>query len=427
MLHCNMSLLGKDLVSLDTFYYSTQKYKCIMENIVSYSVVYNFRRRLNGDGTAPVHIRLYSKSDKKRKYVDTGVRVKPEFWDDDQKIVRKKYVNYTFLNQKITDKLAYFQKLEMRCMTEGVVFDWSIIDNDNNNVDPNKSFIVFAEERIKLNNSVGKATIAGELNAIRHFKEFVGDISFRAIDYSTISDFDNYLKRPESPLKSEFSIYDIHKVIRKYIKEAIILKYITSDNYPYSAFKLKMANSKRHGMRMDELKKVETVKTYNNKRFELSKDLFLFSCYTGIRWGDVVNLKRNNVFIDEENESNSVIRLATSKTSAKVVLPIGTLFEGKPVSIIKKYISKDREKIFPAAKNNKVNLHLKQISSGADLPYLLTFHMARHTFGTILAELYPDPYLIKSLMGHRDIKTSMVYIQTSSKVVADKIKNIKWS
>jgi len=53
--------------------------------------------------------------------------------------------------------------------------------------------------------------------------------------------------------------------------------------------------------------------------------------------------------------------------------------------------------------------------------------MARHTFGTHIASLSNDTLLIKSVMGHADIKTSMQYIHLSNKMIDDKLKNIDWN
>jgi integrase len=57
----------------------------------------------------------------------------------------------------------------------------------------------------------------------------------------------------------------------------------------------------------------------------------------------------------------------------------------------------------------------------------ISFHVARHTFGTLLADITANPYLIMELMGHSDIKTSMIYIHQSEQRLKKQLQNVKWN
>ena len=77
--------------------------------------------------------------------------------------------------------------------------------------------------------------------------------------------------------------------------------------------------------------------------------------------------------------------------------------------------------------NQHIDRELKFIARTAKISYKeLTFHMARHTFSSLLVEKTSDPYLIKDLMEHSDIKMSMEYIHSSSRGRKDKLDKVKW-
>ncbi len=104
------------------------------------------------------------------------------------------------------------------------------------------------------------------------------------------------------------------------------------------------------------------------------------------------------------------------------------MFNGKAVDIIKKYENSSPEKfLFPRISNQKANQYLKVAAMLAKITKNLTFHIARHSFGTNLAYATGDQFLIKELMGHSDIKTSMIYIHITQDQIKEKLKNTKWN
>ena len=151
--------------------------------------------------------------------------------------------------------------------------------------------------------------------------------------------------------------------------------------------------------------------------------MFLFSCYTGLRFSDVQALEPN-CFDSIEDEQR--LTFTQQKTNKVQRLPLHLLFDGKAVGILSKYIDKNKEFVFPRTSNQEANRTLKSIQIIVGLDKTLTFHKSRHTFGTQLAKATNDPFLIKELMGHADIKTSMIYIHLNEKALDDKLKNVKW-
>jgi site-specific recombinase XerD len=105
------------------------------------------------------------------------------------------------------------------------------------------------------------------------------------------------------------------------------------------------------------------------------------------------------------------------------------LFDGKPELLLKKFLDKKSSKtrVFQNITNQVVNRHLKSIALTAKINAAISFHVARHTFGTFMADITGNPYLIMQLMGHSDIKTSMIYIHQSEERLRRQLRNVKWN
>ena len=152
--------------------------------------------------------------------------------------------------------------------------------------------------------------------------------------------------------------------------------------------------------------------------------MFLFSCYTGLRFSDVQGLKNEHVFIED---NKYYIKTKMNKTQDYIKLPISLLFEGKAVDIVDKYKSNSlKDYIFPRISNQKANVKLKIVALAGKVNKNISFHIARHTFGTNLASATADQFLIKELMGHSKIQTSMIYIHTSQEQIKNKLRGVKW-
>jgi integrase len=193
---------------------------------------------------------------------------------------------------------------------------------------------------------------------------------------------------------------------------------------------VKKEPTKRIDLTLDELERIESL-VYADQGLTLAKDIFLFSCYTGLRFSDVEILCTKHL---QESPKGYFIELDKMiKTGKPISLPLFMLFEGKGETILKKYldkldlvIPKESAPIFGYINNQVTNRQLKIIAHDAKINKNLTYHIARHTFGTNLAELTSDPYLILDLMGHAQMSTSMIYIHNSKERMLRKLDKVDW-
>ena len=115
------------------------------------------------------------------------------------------------------------------------------------------------------------------------------------------------------------------------------------------------------------------------------------------------------------------------KTQKINKIPLHLLFDGKAIAIIDKYKTENRATIFPSASDQAINRNIKAIAQSVGINKEVSFHCSRHTFGSLLAQFTHDPLLIKNLMNHSDIHTSLRYIHEAEDERERKLQNVDWN
>jgi len=380
---------------------------------VTYRLKFNRKNKLNSKGQAVIQIEAYL--NEKRKYFSTGIKIKPNQWNENKQVVNSKHPKHLELNRTLKKQIYELEKFEDEQRNRQgsfILADFKLLLK--NEVD----FFEFSTRNINEVNSTEnyRYTLRRTLEFI---KEIHPNITFNRIDFNTVKTFDNYLHKENYHVNT---IAKYHKNFKRILNFAIKQKLIKED--PYSDFKVKRIASKRTALTDDELKRIENLEFDNNSQhLKNVRDLFLFSCYTGLRFSDMQALSPENFVI---KDSEMFLDFRQNKTAGLVMIPLHLVFNGKAIPIVNEYINPLNKHLFPRMTNQENNRVLKLIQMLAGINKVLTYHMSRHTFGTLLAKYTNDPYLIKALMGHKDIKTSMIYIHLSNNVVNEKLKNVKW-
>ena len=244
----------------------------------------------------------------------------------------------------------------------------------------------------------------------------------RDLDYSFILRFENYLRsvKPRhyrKKLQHNAVMKHIQR-LRKMVTMAFHLEWIERD--PFVKFKSHLIQKEREFLTSDDLKKIEEV-NLNSFRLQKVRDIFVFSCYTGISYGDVVELKKQNVVkgIDGKNW----IITKRQKNGNQVKLPLLL----KAAAIINKF-EFDRScivnsSLFPRISNQKMNSYLKEVAQECGLEKNITFHLARHTFATTVALSNGVPIeTVSKVLGHRKLSTTQIYAKVVERKVSEDIE-----
>ena len=148
------------------------------------------------------------------------------------------------------------------------------------------------------------------------------------------------------------------------------------------------------------------------QRLELVRDIFIFSCFTGLAYIDVSNLTPDHIVTMDDKQWIMTKRQKTSVETNVLLLDI-------PRVIIAKYSHKTYRdgKLFPVLTNQKTNSYLKEIADLCGIKKKLTFHLARHTFATMSLSKGVPIESVSKMLGHTNIRTTQIYARITNKKI----------
>lgn len=204
--------------------------------------------------------------------------------------------------------------------------------------------------------SIAKATLQKyevsyrKLEDFMKFKYNISDINLKEVDHRFITDFDFYMKT-----KSKCSVNTTYKYMKFFKKIILIAKnngWISKD--PFANYKIRFEKVDRGYLTDKEISSM-IRKEFASKRLENVRDIFVFSCYTGLAYIDIKNLKQEDIQLGFDNKV--WIMTKREKTNINVNVPLLEI----PRKILAKYKDVlDGNKILPIMSNQKMNEYLKE-------------------------------------------------------------------
>jgi len=298
---------------------------------------------------------------------------------------------------------------EVKCLLLGMAYGQETL------LDYFRSFIEQFEKRVGVNRTAKSACTYRY--ACEHIKRFLSerlrlsDVPFSALDRSFIDKFDLYLRTDRRLAPNTIVLYmsRLHTVINKAIAAGII----TAD--PFAGYEPPRPECRRRYLTREELRRLMTT-PLPSSRLYLVRDLFLFSCYTGISYGDMCRLTAANL---ETAEDGTVwIKATREKTNVEFEIPLLDL----PLHIIDKYRDTMPDgKLLPMYGNSELNRGLKLLAAACGIDRKLTFHQARHTYATEITLSHGVPMeTVSRMLGHSRVDTTQIYAQvTDNKIDSD--------
>ncbi len=382
-----------------------------------YKLVYNRKGKLSKDKKALIQIEIYLEGT--RKYISTGIYLRPEQWDSKNREINTSNENHIFLNKILKEKIREIEDYEIHLIDKKQHYT---LDDLSVRSPETVNFLEFYKKELASNNTIGPRTRKSHETTLKRLKEFKPTIFLHNIDYEFVQQFEYFLRAKNFKVNT---VHGYHKNLKAYINLAIKKGLMDINRNPYLRFKVKLEESEKVSLSNQELNDLKELKFNDHSRdLEFARDIFLFSCYTGIRFADVFNLTKSNLAASKKGEMTLEFRMMKSNKS--ISLPLHLLYNGKPKELVSMYNNEYSELLFPTRTNQHINRQLKLVAVLAGINKKLTYHVARHTFGTNLADILADPYLIMELMGHAKISTSMIYIHNSQERINKKLKTVKW-
>ncbi|WP_134091066.1 site-specific integrase [Olivibacter sp. XZL3] len=392
--------------------------------------IYARAAKANAAGLHPLYVRITI--DGKRTEFSSKKFINPKHWD--QKMMKMK--GNTEEARSIN---SYLEKLKAKITQTQIVLEYQEIALTlesfmhvfiGKSAERERTLIpVFEEHNKRLFSLVGieyaQGTYERYQTSLQHTKEFiqyqygVNDIALSKIDHRFITDYDFYL-RTKRACGNNTTVRYI-KNFKKIILICIANGWIQKD--PFLNYKTKIQEVERDILSQEELQRL-MAKEINVERLAVVRDIFVFSCFTGLAYIDVKQLTPANLTKGIDGQMwISTHRQKTDTLSKIPLLDTARL-------IIEKYRNHPKSgnegTLLPILTNQKMNAYLKEVAAICHINKELTFHCARHTFATTVTLSNGVPIeSVSKMLGHKSIKTTQHYAKITDRKVANDMENLK--
>jgi len=393
--------------------------------------VYLYTFYKNKNGKHPIKIRIIHK--RKIRYLSLGKYASADEWDPVNKCVYRSSDNYKKLLNFLHNKLVSVENTILGLETKNPNIKIDEIMRHLKTDDTNMSFNKYTDNLItelKKSKQFGlAASFETAKNAILtfHARE---TIYFDEITPSFLKRWERfYLSKEKGNSINGLSVYmrSVRSIINSAIRESIVDK----ETYPFTDYKIRTQKTRKRAINkssMDSIKNLDLVPEDKNYYF-WNYFLFMFNC-RGISWKDLCLLEWDKNIINNRIEYQRTKTKSESKGySIKITLQIQEILnrfkpkdQKKPKGYIFPVITEtDPERIYKQIKNKlKIyNSGLNEIAEKAGITINLTSYVSRHSWASIAKKMnIPIPVISESL-GHENMKTTQIYLDSFDYDVLD--------
>ena len=377
----------------------------------------------------PIYLRITVNG--KRAEFSTGKDVEISKWSSAQNRLKGNSEEARAINKYLDILKSNVLVLENKLALSRESFDAIDIKNLLTGANTTERYLIpiFEEHNSKIEKLLGKeyapATLKNFKTCLAHLKEFLwkfhkkSDIDIQKLEPSFLNDFDFFLRT--KPNINNNSAVKHTKNLSKILKLCYQNNWIEKDLVIFYKGKFQEVNV--NFLTEEEIKTIKN-KDFIGKGLNLVRDIFIFSCYTGLAYVDIFNLTNEQITIGIDG--NLWIITNRQKTGTNSNIPLLPIAE----EIIKKYenhpLVSNSGKLLPVYSNQKVNEYLKTIADNCNINKKLTFHCARHTFATtVTLSNNVSMESVSKMLGHKSIKTTQHYAKILDKKVSEDMNNLK--
>lgn len=400
---------------------------------------------LSKDGTTPLYVR-YNYNRTKRTLISTGHSIKPQYWDEKKKWIKRACPNHdeinlilTKLTSKIGDILSYANDNNIDPTIDFVLLE---LEKNREYTQRSNTIDVFATLDIYIEEKRGKVSVdqIKDYNSLKkhltNFKHHSSQpISFRNLNLTFYNEFIDYLfykvEKPDGSIGLlTNSAGKIIRLLKGFVNYQISKGVIPSIDL--SCFKVVEEETDAIYLTDKELSEVYMLDLSHDKELEEIRDLFIVGCYTGLRYSDLSTLSSDNIDI-----VNGYINLKQRKVHKAVVIP---LIDYVPNILVKynynlpkissyKFNARLKEIGQIAGLNQKIEIVRKKGITRVNTSYakwkLISSHTCRRSFCT---NMYLSGFPAEELMrisGHKSTSAFMRYIKVDNMQAAQRLKELR--
>ena len=384
------------------------------------------RQKTKADGNTAILCRITI--DGKSTAITTGEACKVSEWNTKQGLTTDRKTN-----QRISEFRELVENTYRDILVKDGVVSVELIKNRLQGIATNP-ITLLAMSRAELQavkESVGRLRAEGTyLNLYysdRNLCEFVKDKGLQDIPISTITEdlfeeYRFYLK------KQGFAAATINRYLcwlSRLMFRAVSKRIIRCN--PFENAKYEKEEKKIRFLQKSDVMKLMAMRM-NDRESELARLMFVFSCFTGLAIADMENLEYSH--IQTAADGQRYIRKERQKTKAEFVVPLHPIAEAI-ISHCRKEQERSEEHLTvkekgdslvfqPHCSRSVMGKNLSIVGKACGIRQRLSYHMARHTFGTMCLSAGIPIESIAKMMGHASISSTQIYAQvTDNKISKD--------
>ncbi len=396
-----------------------------MKNRSTFSLIFWVCSSRIKNNQVPVYARITVNG--KRANISIQRRVNSTDWDAARGIMRGTRQESKLLNKYLDQVRSKIYTAYEDLLSENKMVTAQAIKNRYLGAD---KFYRSLQELFEYHNEISRHSISA--HTLRHYKVTQGYLQkflrakfnledFRLIylNFSFIKDFEFFIKsyQPtdhQRKMGHNTAMKHLQR-LRKMVTMAYHHEWIPKD--PFVRFKSSYVKKRREFLTREDFQSIEDFQSSIN-RLNIVKDIFLFSCYTGLSYIDITKLTMDNIGMDFDGNQ----WIETERQKTKTALKIPLLNQAK--DILKRYQGHPKtvhsKTLLPRYSNQKLNSYLKEIADFCGIKKHLTFHIARHTFATTITLTNGVPIeTVSKLLGHTKLATTQIYARVVDKKVKD--------
>ena len=337
-----------------------------------------------------------------RRYFSTGVKVTKNRWSRSGKVTG--CMDMIVMNRRIDEMKRMVDKYIVGLMENEEPFDFDrfkawMVASDEQGI----GFVDWVEKRIAERNDIRKSTKRNHMKLVALLRK-VGNIrTFADVTKKNVLKMDTYL---HSTGIRQTTIASYHKFMKTYVHDAMSSGLIEKD--PYIGVKIDIGKSVwGRFLTVDEVEAIEKteIPTESLKRV---KDLFLFQCYTGLAYADLMRFDMSKAVKGEKYYLVTDDRKKTGEGYTVVLME-------KAMDILKKYDYK-----LPKMTCEQYNMRLKIMADACGIEKPIASHFGRRTCGMLLLNYGFPIEIVSKVLGHSNIKTTQ---QAYAKILDRTVEN----
>tara|TARA_R110002124_G_scaffold274118_2_gene443853 strand:- start:1218 stop:2462 length:1245 start_codon:yes stop_codon:yes gene_type:complete len=387
------------------------------------------RAKVNAQGLVPIFQRITI--NRQRLDNSTGKFIDPEKWHSEMSKMKGASEEARSLNGHLDQLKSKILNIEKNLIKKDIPITFETFKNELTGKKERERMVIpiFQEHNRKIKELVGQQYAVGTLEryetSLKHTKDFIfwkyniTDLNIEKIDHSFITEYEFYL-RSERKCANNTAVKYI-KNFHKIINQCLANGWLNKD--PFANYKAKVKEVVREFLSEAEIEEMIN-KEFVSERLELVRDIFVFSCFTGLAYIDVKQLTPDNISLGIDGDK--WIFQTRQKTDTPSKIPLLPMAQ----EIIDKYaeypVCKNEKRLLPILSNQKMNSYLKEIADVCGIKKDLTFHIARHTFATTITLSNGVPIeTVSKMLGHTNLKTTQHYAKILDKKISNDMMILK--